>query len=65
MTNKKIKKILTEEQTKRINDAFASISKDDISLRELDLIHKTKRHINNIWLIQLRIWENKIKNLNK
>lgn len=60
-----MKKILTKEQTEKINNAFELISKDDISIRELNLFYKYKKHISDLWLVKLRIWENKIRNLNK
>ena len=60
-----MKKTLTTEQTEKINNAFALISKDEISTRELDQYYKTKKHIDPLWLIKMRLWENKIKNLNE
>ena len=60
-----MKKILTKEQTEIINKAFEIVSKDDIYLRELDLIHPTKKHIDYSWFVRLKNWENKIKHLNK
>jgi hypothetical protein len=53
------------EQTEIINQAFKLISKDEVSVRELNLLYKNKKHVNDLWLIKLRLWENQIKNLNE
>ena len=59
------KRKLTPEQIEIINQSFGLISKDDISIREINLFYKTKKHINDLWLVKLRLWENQIKQLNE